>query len=74
VSRAPQLAGQATNLVSIDGVQGQITNITGGVGGIGGGINGAVPEPAIWLEVVAGFGLLGALTRCRHVGTPVVAA
>lgn len=74
VARAPRLAALATNLVSLDGVQGQITNITGGVGGGLGGNNGAVPEPAIWLEMLAGFGIVGALTRRRYVGTPVVAA
>lgn len=74
IARAPQLAGLATNLVSLDGVQGQITNITGGIGGGVGGNTGAVPEPAIWLEMLAGFSFIGALTRRRHAGTPVVAA
>jgi hypothetical protein len=74
VARAPQLSGLATNLVSLDGVQGQITNITGGFGGGIGGNTGAVPEPAVWLEMLAGFSLVGALTRRRNSGTPVVAA
>ena len=35
-------------------------------------VNEAVPEPAIWAQVIVGFGLVGALARCRKDGfTPL---
>ena len=38
---------------------------TGGTGGNGGGV-GAVPEPASWAMMIAGFGLVGASARRRR--------
>ncbi|MBS0482590.1 MAG: PEP-CTERM sorting domain-containing protein [Proteobacteria bacterium] len=40
-----------------------ITGITNQGGGIG---TGTVPEPATWLTMILGFGLLGAFMRRRH--------
>jgi hypothetical protein len=43
----------------------QFSGVTGGsVGGTGGG--GPVPEPAIWIVMLAGFGLAGTLLRRRQ--------
>ena len=61
VAQAPTLRGYARNIVSIDGVQGQITNIAD------------VPEPATWAMLVAGFGIVGLATRRRGAMTTVAA-
>ncbi len=62
VALAPTLKGYARNIVSIDGVQGQITNIAD------------VPEPAAWAMMLSGFGVVGALARSRRATMPTVAA
>ncbi len=64
LAEAPSLSATATNLVSLDGVQGQITNISADLIGPGGDA-GPVPEPAVWLEMMAGFGAIGLLSRRR---------
>ncbi len=62
VALAPTLKGYARNVVSLNGVQGQITNI------------GDVPEPASWALMLAGFGVVGTLARGRRTAMPMVAA
>ncbi len=54
------------------GVAFEVDNITGGLGLGGGGI-GAVPEPAAWAMMLAGFGLVGAAARRRRTVTTVAA-
>ena len=60
VAEAPTLTGHATAIASDSGtVQGQITD---------------VPEPAAWAMMLAGFGVVGLVTRSRRSGMPTVAA
>jgi hypothetical protein len=55
VSEAPRLRGFARTIVADNGAtQGFITNI------------GGVPEPAMWVEMIAGLGLVGAISRRRR--------
>ena len=57
LAEAPQLHGFARTIVANDGnTQAQITNI------------GGVPEPTVWVEMLAGFGVVGLLSR-RRAGT-----
>lgn len=55
LAAAPGLRGFARTIVSNDGAtQAFITNIAG------------VPEPAMWVEMLAGLGLVGVITRRRR--------
>ena len=63
VGQAPRLSGFARYLVADDGTtQAQITNV------------GGVPEPTVWLEMLAGFGAIGAFSRRRSSRLVTVAA
>jgi len=44
----------------------RLTLAGGSIGGGGGVVGGAVPEPATWVSLIAGFGLLGAVMRRRR--------
>ncbi len=63
VAEAPKLSGFARTIVANDGnSQAQITNI------------GGVPEPTVWVEMLAGFGVVGLLSRRRAGSMATVAA
>lgn len=63
IKEAPTLNGFARTIVANDGnSQAQITNI------------GGVPEPTMWAELLAGFGIVGALSRRRRGTMTTVAA
>ena len=63
IVRAPKLGGFARNIIADNGaVQGQVTNV------------GGVPEPTVWLEMLAGFGVIGALSRRRARQPAIVTA
>lgn len=62
LAAAPTLHGFARTIVADNGAtQAFISNI------------GSVPEPAMWVEMLAGFGVVGALSRRRRT-TAIVAA
>lgn len=62
IKEAPTLKGFARTLVSDDGnVQAQITNV------------GGVPEPAVWVEMLAGLAAVGVVSRRRATLTTVAA-
>lgn len=63
IKQAPRLSGFARAIISNDGnSQGQITNV------------GGVPEPAMWVEMLAGFGVVGLFSRRRAATMVTVAA
>lgn len=60
---APKLSGFARFLTSDSGnIQAQATDV------------GGVPEPLVWVEMMAGFALVGAVSRNRRGLTTIVAA
>ncbi len=62
VHQAPTLTGFARAIVADNGAtQAQLTTV------------GGVPEPAVWAEMLAGFAVVGMLSRRRH-GMAAVAA
>ncbi len=63
IKEAPRLSGAARVILANDGnSQGQITDV------------GGVPEPAVWAELLAGFGVVGVLSRRRRGMMATVAA
>ncbi len=73
VAQSSTLRGFAQTIVADDGAtQAFITNITGGISPTGGGVD-AVPEPAMWIEMIAGLGLVGATSRRRRMVRSVAA-
>ena len=63
LKQAPKLSGFARFLTSDSGaLQAQVTDV------------GGVPEPAVWAEMLAGFALVGSLSRSRRGTMATVAA
>ena len=64
-----QLTGGATNAFFLNYTQNDVThgywgpNVFFGASGGGGGFTGGVPEPASWVMMITGFGLVGGALR-----------
>lgn len=69
VALAPSLHGNVTALYPTGGnTQGFVVNLSNGLH------SGAVPEPASWAMLIAGFGMVGLATRRRHATVRTVTA
>ena len=69
VALAPSLRGNVTAIYPTGGnTQGFVVNLPGGIGA------GAVPEPASWALLIAGFGMVGFAARRRGTAMRTVTA